>query len=475
MRTLHHFVGGSWEESADAACRELVNPANELVVARFPVGSPEAVDRAVTAATRAQPAWKALPLAERVRRIGAWADRVADHADELAELECQEMGRPVALGRSFVAAAAAELRAASAAAQAYAFESVVARADDGTSRIVRHPVGVAAVITPWNFPVATVLTALGPLLAAGNTVVVKPSEKSPLSAVRLFELLTLPPGVANLVLGDARAGAPLSEHPDVALVHFTGSVEAGRQVAIAAGRRLRRSILELGGKDPVIVDAGVDPVATAAAVATGSFLNSGQICTSMERIYVHRDVATAFVDALVDAAAAQTLGDGHHPSTVLGPLVDAQQRDIVHAQVQDAVARGAKVRIGGEVPIGAGFFYPATVLTGVDDSMTIMNEETFGPVAPVQVVASFDEALTLASRSRFGLAATVYTDDPGHASAAEAIPAGITWINRWQGGGPERVYEPARDSGTGATGAHAAYDAATRPSTIHIAPPPRSG
>ncbi|MFF5264278.1 aldehyde dehydrogenase family protein [Actinomadura viridis] len=470
MRTLRNLIGGAWTASAEPTLLDLVNPATEEIVARLPAGSPGDADRAVAAAAAAQPGWRALPLAERVRRIGAYAGVVAAHAGELAELQCREMGQPVALGRPFIEGAAAALKADAEAALTYPFTTPIDNGGQGTAEIVRHPLGATAVITPWNFPVATLLTIIGPLLAAGNTVVVKPSERSPLSAVRLCELLTLPDGVVNLVLGDARAGAPLAEHPGIGLVHFTGSVPAGRAVGAGAGRRLHRAILELGGKDPVIVDSDADPVATAAAVAHGAFLNSGQICTSMERVYVHRDIAGRFVDALVDAARGHTLGDGHDPSTVLGPLVDRRQRDLVHGHVLDAVAKGARLRTGGEVPAGPGFFYPATVLTGVDDSMAIMTEETFGPVAPVRVVDSFEEGVELASRSRFGLAATVYTGDPGHADAARAIPAGILWVNAWQGGGPGRVYEPAGYSGMGAWGAHAAYDAATRPATIHVAP-----
>jgi acyl-CoA reductase-like NAD-dependent aldehyde dehydrogenase len=467
---LRNFIGGTWTESANPARLDVVNPATEEVVAQFPAGSPLDVNNAVTAATVAQPEWHAYPVAERVRLVDAWADGIAEHAAELAELECQEMGKPAAAGRFFVAGGVAALKASLADAATYPFETSTVHDGGGTTRIIRNPIGVAAVITPWNFPVAAVLSAVGALLAAGNTIVVKPSEKSPLSTARLFELLTLPPGVANLVLGDGRAGEPLTEHPGVGLIHFTGSVPVGRAVGAKAGHGLRRALLELGGKDPVIVDTGVDPIVTAQAVAHGAFVNTGQICTSMERIYVHRDIATPFVDALVTAAETYTLGDGNDEAKMLGPLVDARQRDLVHAHVTDAVARGAKVHTGGVLPGGKGFSYPPTVLTDVDDTMLVMTEETFGPVAPVRVVDSFEDGLRLAGRSRFGLAATIYTNNPAHAKAAETLPAGIIWINQWQGGGPDRVFEPAGDSGVGAIGGHAAYDAATRPSAIHQEP-----
>ncbi|WP_327659806.1 MULTISPECIES: aldehyde dehydrogenase family protein [unclassified Streptomyces] len=474
METLQNHIGGRWEEPVGEDVVAVVNPATEEAIANFRAGNTEDVDHAVAAAGAAQPEWAALTVARRVERIHAWADAMAAHTAELAELEYREMGKPVGIGRTFVDGAVAGLKAAADQALTYPFSETVTGPGPAGERtdIVRHPLGVTAVITPWNFPVAMVLGALGPLLAAGNTVVVKPSERSPLSTVRLFELAAssgLPPGVLNLVLGDGRTGAALAEHEDVRLVHFTGSVGAGRAVGAATGQRLHRCVLELGGKDPVVIDAGVDPVATAQAVAFGAFINTGQICTSMERIYVHERIADEFVEALVAAARTFTIGDGLDPATVLGPLVDARQRDTVRRHVEDAVAKGATVHTGGAVPERRGYFYPATVLTGVDDTMLVMTEETFGPVAPISVVADFEEGLTRAAASRYGLAATVYTDDPEHIAAAAHLPVGVVWVNQWQGGGPERLYEPARDSGMGATGARAAYDAATRPATVHIA------
>ncbi|MFE5992771.1 aldehyde dehydrogenase family protein [Streptomyces sp. NPDC056453] len=258
----------------------------------------------------AQPEWAALTVRRRVERIRAWADTIAAHAAELAELECREMGKPVGIGRSFIAGAVAGLKAAAHQALTYPFSETVTGPAGERTDIVRHPLGVTAVITPWNFPVVMVLGALGPLLAAGNSVMVKPSERSPLSTVRLFELAAstgLPPGVLNLVLGDGRTGAALTEHEEVRLVHFTGSVGVGRAVGKATGHRLRRCVLELGGKDPVVIDAGVDPVAIAQTVA---FINTGHICTSMERIYVHERIADEFVEALIATARTFTIGDG---------------------------------------------------------------------------------------------------------------------------------------------------------------------
>lgn len=469
MKTMQNLIGGRWQESRSEAFHDVIDPATEEIAARCPSGSPEDVRGAVDEAVDAQSTWAGLPLADRVARLTRWADAVADHATELAEIECREMGKPVPLGTDFIGAAAQMFKATVAEALDYPFEKTVGGADGSSTTLLRHPLGTAAVIVPWNFPVPMTLGAIGPLLAAGNAVVIKPSERSPMSAVRLLELADLPPGVVNLVHGDSRAGVPLVTDERIGLVHFTGSVEAGREVARESGALLRRSVLELGGKDPVVVDAGVDPAATAAEVAFGAFANSGQICTSMERIYVHQDIAEEFINALVEVAGTYTLGNERSGTTALGPLVDQRQRDLVARQVADAVERGATVRAGGELPTGTGYYYPATVLTDVDESMLVMNEETFGPLAPVVVVPSFEKGMAEAATTRFGLAATVYTTDPEHMSAARRIPAGVVWVNQWQGGGLERLYEPAGDSGLGATGSRASYDAATRPASMHIA------
>lgn len=468
MTVLPNYYGGQWHEPLDGSSQQLRNPSTEEFLASIATGSPADVDAAVAAARKGQPSWAGLSPAERLAMLRAFADVVSENADELAYLQFEEMGQPTDFGGTILRSGLMEFRSSLDDAETYAFERQVADLDNGVTTVIRNPVGVAAVITPWNFPVSNVMTAIGPLLASGNTVVVKPSELCPLSVSKLVEFAAaLPPGVLNLVHGDVRAGAPLSGHRDISLVHFTGSVAAGRAVARAAGEQLNRTILELGGKDPVVVDADVDPVQTAEAVAFGAFINSGQICTSMERIYVHADIAPEFIRALASAAdrfTAATKGP-----TVLGPLVSEKQRNLVHQQVSAAVQGGAKLHTGGRIPDRPGYFYPATVLTEVDHSMPIMTQETFGPVAPIAVVSSFEQGVQLASRSNYALAATVYTNDREHMRAARHIPAALTWVNQWQGHAHGSIYEPGRASGTGATGGHAAYDAATRPSTVFVA------
>jgi succinate-semialdehyde dehydrogenase/glutarate-semialdehyde dehydrogenase len=311
---------------------------------------------------------------------------------------------------------------------------------------------VAAVIVPWNDPIAIACGSIAACLVTGNTVVFKPSEKTPLSAIRLVELMNaeLPDGVLNLLLGDGRAGAPLVEHPDVDVVMHTGSTATGREIAATCARKLKKCVLELGGKDALIVDAGVDPEWAAAQAALGSFANAGQICTAVERIYVHADVAEPFVEALTRRAEALRVGPGLDAGTEMGPLIDDGQRALVDAHVRDAVEHGADIRAGGR-PIGdRGSFYAPTVLTGVTDDMRVMREETFGPVAPVRVVESFDEALAAANATEYGLAATVLTVDDEHARrAARELEAGTVKINAVFGGAPGGAAEPRKGSGTG--------------------------
>lgn len=458
---IRNLIDGRWEPGGSRELIDVVDPSTETVIARIPAGSSADVDQAVAAARAAYPSWSGRPLEDRLAILSAVADRIEAHVEELAGLESREMGRPVEVGAAWIGGAVAGLRHTIELARGYPF---VVR-DDSNTTITRRPLGVAAVITPWNFGTNVIVDALGPILAAGNTAVLKPSEKSPLSATRLVELFDLPPGVLNLVHGDSRAGAPLSAHPDIALAHFTGSVAAGRAIAASAAAKLHRVVLELGGKDPVIVDQGVDVPAVAADVARGSFINSGQICTSIERIYVHRAVADEFIEALTQEALRHTPAAEGSPWAI-GPMVDARQREVVRGHVEEAVREGAGVRAGGFVPDRSGYFYPATVLTGVTDTMTIMREETFGPVAPVQVVDSFEEGLDRANNSPFGLAATVYTRDPEHAAAAATLNAGVIWVNRWQGAGANLIYEPAGQSGLTPTGSTAAFDAATRPTSI---------
>jgi len=451
---------------------EVRDPATDELLGAVPAGSEAAADAAVAAALVAAPGWARTASAERADLLKAAARRLRAHADELAELQTREGGKPIGDSRGGVLAGIETI-------EQYAELGPLHRGRSlqgswgATDLMVHEPRGVAVVLTPWNDPVAIACGLLAATLVTGNTVVFKPSERTPLSGARLVELVDLPPGVLNLVHGDARAGRPLVAHPDVDLVIHVGSLATGREIAAVCGRTGAKTILELGGKDALVIDAGVDPGWAARQAAAGAFANAGQICTSVERIYVHADVAAAFVEALVNEAAARTLGPGLDPATTMGPLVDHRQRDIVHGQVAAAVAAGAVARAGGAVPDGPGAFYPPTVLTGCSDDMAVMREETFGPVAAVQVVASYDEALRAANRSAYGLAATVLTTSMSHAQRAwRELDAGTVKVNAVWGGAPGGAAEPHAGSGRGFGYGPELLDEVTTTKVVHLAPPP---
>ncbi|WGX96898.1 aldehyde dehydrogenase [Nocardioides sp. L-11A] len=466
---IAHWVAGRPVVAVGGGGRPVLSPHDGSVLATLPIGTARDVGAAVDSASVSQVGWAALGLADRIRRMDEFAAAVEEHVEELATLQRLEMGQPLGLGRMLILQGAAALRSACATAKQYAF-SVEAAGEDGASRLERRPLGVAALITPWNSPVLSVLEQCGPILLSGNALVVKPSELCPMSVAFLSSISPLPPGVMNVVHGDGSTGALLSAHEAVRLVSFTGSVGSGRAVALAAAQKLMRATLELGGKDAVVVDRDVDVESVAAQVALGSLLNSGQICTSMERVYVHQDIAPAFTEAVGVAVEAWGFDDGGAAMPALGPLASGRQRDLVVAQLRDAADRGARVVRGGVVPEGPGNRLPATVVTGVNASMSLMREETFGPVVAIESIGSFEAGLRQAAASTYGLGATVYSNDEAHLAAAAELPVALVWLNQWQGRGGIMVYEPTKSSGMGATGGSASFDAATRPQTVYRGP-----
>ncbi|RJQ84006.1 aldehyde dehydrogenase family protein [Amycolatopsis panacis] len=465
MKHLQNLIGGTWSTGDVVDFVEIINPATETPVASMPLSTALEVNAAVDAAADAAKGWSKLPLQERVDALLRIADVLEDHVAEIADIEELDMGRPAAVGEQWIRGAVQGFRNDVELALKYPF---VQPSADHTSTVTRKPLGVAGVIVPWNFPTNVILAAIGPSLAAGNTVVLKPSERAPMSAMRLAELFDLPGGVLNVVFGVGKAGAALTQNPGVKVTHFTGSVASGTAVAAEGAKHLRRVVLELGGKDPAIVDSGVDVADVAADVARGAFTNTGQLCTSIERIYVHRAVAEEFTAELVAAAATYVRREeGERHDRQLGPMVDGAQRDIVVAHVDDAVSRGATVLAGGVVPDGPGYWYPATVLADVTDEMLIVTDETFGPVAAVQVVDDFAEGVAKAKKTEFGLSATVYSNSSERIDlAAREIETGIIWVNQWLRGTSELIYEPAGLSGVTALGGFAGYDAITRPSSL---------
>jgi succinate-semialdehyde dehydrogenase/glutarate-semialdehyde dehydrogenase len=460
---------------ADIAERPLADPSDRVltvldpstgeVATELPVADEPAVADALASARAAQPGWARTPAAERGAALRAAAAAVRAAADELAELNTRETGKTRDDARGGIEAGAGTL-------EQYAELGPVHRGRSlqggwgATDLMVPVPRGVVAVLTPWNDPVAVAAGLLGAALVTGNTVVHKPSERCPATGRRFAEILAdhLPDDVLRILDGDGTVGARLARSDEVDVVAHVGSTAAGRAIAEACARTGARALLENGGNDPMVVDAGVDPAWAAEQAALGSFANAGQICVSVERIYVHQDVAEPFLAELT--ARAGEWADR------IGPLVDRRQRDHVHDHVRAAVAEGAEVRTGGELPDGPGAGYPPTVLTGCTPSMAVLREETFGPVAPVRVVPDFDTALREAADDRYGLAAVVLTPDMGHAQRAwRELPVGTVKINAAFGGAPGGAAQPRRASGQGFGYGPELLDEMTTTTVVHIAPP----
>ncbi|HEU4350219.1 MAG TPA: aldehyde dehydrogenase family protein [Actinoplanes sp.] len=465
MYEVGQLIGGSWTPGSGARILTTKSPFTGDPVTTVTVASEADVAAAVKAARDAAPAWGRTAAGERAAALRAAADAVEAATDELAEIMSAEMGKPVDGAKESVGAGAGTLRQYAELGPAHRGRTLAG--DDAAIDLMAYgPRGVVAVITPWNDPVAVSCGLLGAALVTGNAVVHKPSERTPATGRRLAELLAphLPDGVLALLSGDGEVGAALAA-AEVDVVAHVGSTATGRAIAAACARTGAKALLENGGSDPLIVDAGVDPGWAAQQAALGAFANSGQICVAVERIYVHRDVAPAFLDALAAAADGWA---GH-----LGPLVDRRLRDAVHAQVSAAAEAGARVLRGGVVPDGPGAWYPPTVLAGCTDDMAVLREETFGPVAPVVTVDSFESALARAADSPYGLAATVLTGSMSHAQQAwRELPVGTVKVNAVFGGAPGGAAHPRRGSGQGFGYGPELLDELTVTKAVHLQPPP---
>jgi acyl-CoA reductase-like NAD-dependent aldehyde dehydrogenase len=460
-----------------AATMRILDPADGSVVGELDVAGPAQVDEAVASASAAASAWARTAPAERAALVHRVADLLTEQAEELARWTTREMGKPLGDARGGVEAGIGTLRQYAELGPLHRGRSLQG-GWDATDLMVFVPRGIVAAITPWNDPVAVACGLLGAALVTGNTVVHKPSERTPHTGAALGDLFAkvLPAGVVTTVLGDGSTGAALAGHAGVDLVAHVGSTATGRAIAAATAVTGAATVLENGGNDPLLVDADVDAEWAADQAATGAFANAGQICTSVERIYVAASVADAFLDALVRRAEALATGPGLDPDTQLGPLVDERLRTTVHQHVQEAVDAGATLLSGGAVPDGPGTFYPATVLTGCTPEMTVMREETFGPVAPVMVVPDFDAALAAAAAGRYGLAAVVLTGRMEHAQRAwRELPVGTVKVNAVFGGAPGGAAQPRGASGSGFGYGPELLDEMTHTKVVHLATPSDGG
>jgi acyl-CoA reductase-like NAD-dependent aldehyde dehydrogenase len=421
-------VGGDGEALA------IENPATEETVAEVGTPSTEQVDAAIAAAYEAAPEWSSIPAVERAELLHEVATRMRSRTDEIARVMTLEGGKPLVENSDEVSWTAAAFDYYAEMGRNFAGRVIPSIESTQLALVVKEPIGVWGCIVPWNYPLLLLSWKLAPALAAGNTVVAKPSELTPLSTLMLAECFShMPAGAFNVVAGAGDIGQAIVSDPRVAGVAFTGSVETGKKVAAACSERVARMNLEMGGKDPFIVCADVaDDIEVAAkGGAWAAYLNAGQVCTSAERFYVASEVYDDFVSAFVDYARGLRVGDPLDESTDVGPMVSAGQRAKVAAQVEGAVAAGAELVVGGDrAGLEHGHYFAPAVVTGASAETDLLSEETFGPVAPIVPVQSLDEAIALANSTRFGLGANVYTRDLETAvRCMREIKAGTVWIN----------------------------------------------
>jgi betaine-aldehyde dehydrogenase len=406
----------------------VLEPATEAVLAKIPRAGAEDVDRAVERARAAFPGWRAVAPANRARMLRRLSDAVREHREELAMLEARNAGKPIGDARGEMGMVAQVFAYYSGSPERLLGETIPV--SGGQAWTVREPLGVVGLIVPWNFPLTIAAWKLGPALAAGNTVVLKPAELTPLTALRFADLCLeagLPEGVVNVVVGPGSVcGRRLVEHPDVAKIAFTGSTEVGRTIAAGAAATIKRVTLELGGKSPNIVFADADLQAAAAAAPAAVFGNAGQDCCARSRILVQSSVLDEFMAALERAVTAIRVGDPLDEATEMGPLISAAQRSTVGSFLHD----GAPVAVRGRAPDGPGFWFAPTVLCPVDPAARAAREEIFGPIAVVIPFTDEQEAVRLANDTIYGLSGSIWTGDGGRAlRVARAIDAGVLSIN----------------------------------------------
>jgi succinate-semialdehyde dehydrogenase / glutarate-semialdehyde dehydrogenase len=428
------FVDGAWIEADSAARFDVDNPAKGSLLGTVPDCGAAETRRAIEAAAAALPAWRALPARDRSAVLRKWFDLMVANADDLAMLLTLEQGKPLAEAKGEVLYGASFIEWFAEEAKRIYGDVIPSPTPDKRIVVIKQPIGVVAAITPWNFPNAMITRKAGPALAAGCTMVLKPASQTPFSALALAELAVragVPRGVFNVVTGNARAiGGEMTSNPTVRKITFTGSTEIGRVLMRQSADTIKKLGLELGGNAPFIVFDDADLDAAAAGAVVSKYRNNGQTCVCANRIYVQDAVYDAFAAKLAEKVRALKVADGMEPGAILGPLIDNAAVAKVEEHVADAVAKGAKVALGGKRHALGGRFFEPTILTGVTRDMKVSHEETFGPVAPLFRFKDEADVIAQANDSEFGLASYFYARDMGRVwRVAEALEAGIVGVN----------------------------------------------
>lgn len=429
------FINGKFTSGYASESIPVINPATEEILGESPRGKMQDTLAAVEAARRALPGWKNTPASERAAYLHQVAASMRDHHEELVRLLTQEEGKPIPENEE-------ELWWSEETFDYYAElgrherGQVIPPGDPGQFNFVlKEPWGLVACIVPWNYPILLMAWKVAPALAAGNTVVIKPSELTPLTTLKLAEVAFnhLPPGVVNVLTGfGLEVGEPLVTHPEVNMVAFTGSLATGQRIASLAAPQMKKLHLELGGKDPMVIAPDVEIATAVSGLAYAALINTGQVCTSTERVYVHESIYSQFTEELADFVSKLRLGNGLDAGTDIGPMIRPKFRDKVISQVKEAVQAGARLIWGGQIPseFERGYFWQPTILVEVNHQMRVMQEETFGPVIPLMPYRDFDEAIQLANDCQYGLGASLMTHDARLVKRFfEGVQAGTIWIN----------------------------------------------
>ncbi len=473
------LIGGQWVEAASGKTFETYNPSTGEVLARVAEGGAEDINRAVAAARKAFESgpWPKLTPAQRARLLWKLSDLIEQHAEELAQLETLDNGKPIKYSKAAdIPLTVEHFRYFAGWATKLEGNTIPVSIPNMFTYTLREPVGVVGQIIPWNFPIQMAAWKLAPALACGNTVILKPAEQTPLSALRLGELILeagFPEGVVNIVPGFGEtAGAALAAHPDVDKVAFTGSTEVGKKILQASVGNLKRVTLELGGKSPNIIFPDADLKYAIRGAITAIFFNQGQVCTAGSRMFVHKSVYEQVVDGLSNMAKGMKIGHGIDPSTDLGPLVSQEQLERVTGYIETGKREGARAATGGARAEGEhlkGYFVQPTVFDDVKDEMTIAREEIFGPVVVALPFEDIEEVAARANRSIYGLAAGVWTSDVKkvHRMAA-ALKAGVVWANTYNQFDAAAPFGGYKQSGYGREMGHAVLDAYTQTKTVWV-------